>query len=367
MIPLISLKDIGVKVGKREFLEIENLDVLPGETLAILGPTGSGKTTLLKLLAFLIRPFKGEMFWKEEKIQYPVPLSIRRSVSMAFQDTLFFEGSVLENVSYGLRIRGIKGREMNKRVEEVLELFSISHLKNQEARKVSGGEGQKVALARSLVFSPSLLLLDEPFSSLDPLTKEEIILELKRGIKNFQITCIFVTHDQEEAFALADRIAVIDRGRILQIGNKCEVFFRPLNLRVARFVGVENLFPALIVENREGLVSLKTSNWFIEAVSDLSPGKIVTACIRPEDIILGKDGKTHERTTARNRLKGKVIELEPAGAVVKVKVDCGITLKAIITRRSSIDLDLKPGDEVFATFKATACHLIPQEKGERDG
>lgn len=367
MIPLISLKGIQMTIEKREVLNIESLDVLSGETLAVLGPTGSGKTTLLKVMAFLAKPTRGEIFWKGEKIKFPASLSIRRSISMAFQDPLFFGGSVFENISYGLRVRGKKGKELKKKVEEILELFSISHLKFQEARKVSGGEGQKVALARSLVFSPSLLLLDEPLSSLDPLTKEEIIIELKRGIKNFGITCVFVTHDKEEAFAMADRIAVIEKGKILQLGLNSEVFFQPRNLKVARFVGAENLFPALVESNQGGLASLQIPGGTLETVSKILPGKRVIVCIRPEDITLGKDGEAHERITARNRLKGKVMELESTGPVVKVKVDCGIPLKAIITRQSSMDLNLQPGDEVWATFKATACHLIPMEKGERDG
>ncbi len=367
MIPLLSLKGIRMKIENREVLNIESLEVLSGETLAVLGPTGSGKTTLLKVMAFLLKPTRGEIFWKGEKIKFPAPLSLRRSISMAFQDPLFFEGSVFENISYGLKIRGMRGKELKKRVEEILDLFSISHLKYQEARRVSGGEGQKVSLARSLVFSPSLLLLDEPLSSLDPLTKEEITLELKQGIKSLGITCVFVTHDQEEAFAMADRIAVMEKGNILQLGSKSEVFFQPRDLKVARFLGAENLFPAVVESNREGLASLRTSCGFLEAVSEIPQGKKVIVCLRPEDITLGKDGETHERITARNRLKGRVLELESAGPVVKVKVDCGIPLKAIITRQSSLDLNLQPGDEVWATFKATACHLIPMEKGERDG
>ena len=255
---ILRLKDVEVALGGKTILNIEELDVRPGEILAILGPTGSGKSTTLKLMAFLIKPKKGELFWQGKTVRFPAPLVVRRSISMTFQDPLPFEGTVFENVAYGLRIRGIKGKELGTRVEEALELFSISHLKNQSARKVSGGEAQRVALARSLVFRPSLLLLDEPLASLDPITKEGMIPELHKVLKQLGITCVYVTHDQEEAFALADRIAVMEQGEIIQVGTKEDVFFKPGDVRVARFVGAENLIPAVILSNEE----YDVQNWY---------------------------------------------------------------------------------------------------------
>lgn len=364
---ILRLKDVEVALGGKTILDIEELDVRPGEILTILGPTGSGKSTTLKLMAFLIKPKKGELFWQGKKVRFPAPLVVRRSISMTFQDPLPFEGTVFENVAYGLRIRGIKGKELRTRVEEALELFSISHLKHQSAKKVSGGEAQRVALARSLVFRPSLLLLDEPLASLDPITKEGMIPELHKVLKQLGITCVYVTHDQEEAFALADRIAVMEQGEIIQVGTKEDVFFKPGDVRVARFVGAENLIPAVILSNEEGLVTMKAQGKTLEAVAPFPQGTGVVACIRPEEITLKKDGAALDRVTARNQLPGIVLSLETLGPVIKVSLDCGFQIKALITRRSASDLNLKPGDAIFATFKATAVHVIPEVKGGTNG
>jgi len=361
---VLLLKNVEVTQGGKRTLEIPELDVRKGEILVILGPTGSGKSTTLKLMAFLIKPQRGEVFWQGEKVHFPAPLSVRRSISMTFQDPLPFEGSVFENVAFGLKIRGIKGEDLRVRVEEILELLSIAHLKDKSAKRISGGEAQKVALARALIFHPSLLLLDEPLASLDPLTKKQLESELYRVLKQLGITCVYVTHDQEEALSLADRIAILDRGRILQIGAKEEVFFKPNDVKVARFVGVENLIPAEISANEEGLATMEAMGKTLEAVTPFPPGARVIACIRPEEVTLKKDGVGVEKISARNQLSGKVLSLETLGPVIKVSLDCGLQIKVLITRRSASDLSLKPGDTVLASFKATAVHVIPEDEGE---
>lgn len=364
MNPLMQLKNIEVVLEKRKILEIEALDINCGEILTVLGPTGSGKSTILKLLAFLIKPRQGEIFWQGQQVYFPAPLCVRRLISMTFQEPLPFQGTVFENVAYGLRIRGVKGKELKRKVEETLELLGIEHLKNHSARRISGGEAQRMALARALVFHPLLLLLDEPLASLDPLTKDKLKPELYRILKQIGMTCVYVTHDQEEAYFFSDRIAVLDQGKILQVGNKERIFFKPSNAKVAKFVGTENLIPAVVCSQENNLVSLKVGDKTLEAIAPFPPGKKVIACIRPEEITLKKDGVALERVSARNQLPGTIISLDSFGPVAKATLDCGFTLKVLITRRSVFDLNLNPGDFVVATFKATAVHVFSEDEGE---
>jgi len=364
---LMQLKNVEVALEGKKILELEELDVHSREFLTVLGPTGAGKSTILKLMAFLIKPKLGEILWQGEKVNFPVPLHIRRLISMTFQEPLPFQGTVFENVAYGLRIRGIRGKELRVKVEETLELLGISHLKNQSAKRISGGEAQRAALARALVFHPSLLLLDEPLASLDPLTKEKLEPELYRILKQIGITCVYVTHDQEEAYFFADRIAVVDHGKILQVGTKEEVFYRPINAKVARFVGTENLIPAIVCSQENNLVSLKAMDKTLEAIAPFSPGEKVIACIRPEEITLKKDGAALEKVSARNQLPGTIVSIDSLGPVVKATLNCGFPLKVLITRRSALDLNLKPGDLVVATFKATAVHIFSEDTGGKNG
>ena len=276
---------------------------------------------------------------------------------MAFQDPLLFAGTVVENVAYALEVRGTQRAVARVRVGELLELLGIAPLAERRAATLSGGEAQRTSLARTLVADPELLLLDEPLASLDAPVRERLRGELVAIVRGQRLTCVWVTHDQEEAFAVADRVAVMEAGRIAQCGTPEEVFFRPATPFVAGFVGTGNVLPGRVERSDDGLVTVDLGGLRLEAVSDLPVGTSALACIRPEEITLGRDrGPDHH--SARNRMNGTVTAVVTRGATMRVEVECGVRLQALVTRRSAGELGLDAGVAVWLTVKATAVHLI---------
>jgi len=363
--PLLQLEGLRYAQGGRTILDIPALEVAEGETLAILGATGAGKSTLLRLMNFLLTPQQGLFLWRGVSVPRPVPLSIRRRVAMAFQEPLLFQGTVFQNVAYGLALRGLRGATIQSKVDEMLHLFHIDHLRHRSTRHLSGGEAQRTALARALVIEPELLLLDEPLASLDLPTKEQLAGELKHLLDRRRLTCAYVTHDQEEAVAIADRIAVLENGHLEQLGAPEEIFYHPRTPFVARFVRTGNVLPGVVEHSQEGLAVIRLQERRLEAVSDIPVGRQVWICLRPEDILLSREEKSApSRDSARNHLAGVITAMRPNGPTTQVTLDCGFPLLALITRRSALDLSLALGDRLVASFKATALHLI--EEGETE-
>ncbi len=361
MSEILRLEKILYRAGGKPILEVEELGVRQGEILTVLGRTGAGKSTLLRLMNFLIRPEKGKILWRGERVQTPVRLELRRRIAMTFQDPLLFKGSVYQNVIYGLHLRGLRGKKARQRVDEVLSILAIDHLRQRPCNKLSGGEAQRVALARSVVLRPDLLLLDEPLASLDPATKESLAREIKQVVRHFQLTCVYVTHDQGEASQVADRIAIIERGRILQVGAAEEIFYCPQNEEVAYFIRTENILKGRVLSNSEGLATIALGQEAIEAVTPYPEGNNVLVCLRPEEIVLRKDTFATASESARNRFQGRITALDYRGPVVKVHLYCGFPLVALITRRSVLDLNLKEGEKIMASFKATSLHILLKE------
>ncbi|MGI9952564.1 ABC transporter ATP-binding protein [Moorellaceae bacterium AZ2] len=223
----ISLRAEGIKVvkGRRPVLAVEELNIAPGEIWGIIGPNGAGKSTLLHVLALLERPDEGAVYfdgrpvsWRRQEI-----LKLRRELAVVFQDPLLLNTTVYQNVALGLRFRGIKGPEIGRRVQKWLEVLGIGHLALRKPWQLSGGEARRVSLARALVLEPQVLLLDEPFVALDAPTRAALLAELRRLLKARGITALFVTHDFTELPLLADRVAVLLEGRIVQIGRPREI------------------------------------------------------------------------------------------------------------------------------------------------
>lgn len=367
-IPLMACESITVSRNSRTILDVPALAVEEGELLAVLGSTGAGKSTLLEILDMTLRPDTGKLLWRGEDIRRAKPGSpVRRKISMAFQIPLLFKGSVYDNVAYGLRLRGKARHERDRQVNEILELFKVRNLAAADAISLSGGEAHRVSLARALVFEPELLLLDEPMASLDPGTKEGLLAELMEILRQLKVTCVYVTHSREEAFIVADRLAVMEGGRIAQTGTAENVFYRPATADIAAFVGTGNILPGRIMSASDGLALIETNEAIIEAVSDLPVESAVTVCIRPEEIFIedAAKGKRTGRASARNRMSGQVVSIEILGPVARITVDCGVTLKVLITRRSLDDLHIGEGMEVIAGFKATSVHVIERGKDDR--
>ncbi|MDP2840622.1 MAG: ABC transporter ATP-binding protein, partial [Syntrophales bacterium] len=231
---LLQVEDLLVSRGGVTVLDIPNLSVVQGQVLALIGPNGAGKSTLLLTLAGLLKPARGRLLFRGEMIE-DGGFDYRRHIAMVFQEPLLFDATVFENVAAGLKIRGVGRAGIGRTVPEYIERFGIGHLAKRSARKLSGGEAQRTSLARAFVTKPEIVFLDEPFSSLDPPTREALTGDLERILRETHTTAVASTHDQTEALRLGDRLAVMNGGRIVQIGPAAEVMNRPADAFVASF------------------------------------------------------------------------------------------------------------------------------------
>ncbi|MCD6409017.1 MAG: ABC transporter ATP-binding protein [Candidatus Verstraetearchaeota archaeon] len=324
-----------------------------GEYFVIMGPTGAGKTLLLQLIAGIEYPDSGSILIDDLDVTYHPPE--KRRVGYVPQNyALFPHLDVFENIAFGLKLRKLSRLEIEKRVKELAEHLGIEHLLHRDVKTLSGGEQQRVALARALAVDPSILLLDEPLSALDTKTRESLRDYLKKINKDFQVTAVHVTHDFIEALSLADRMAIMNKGQLLQVGTPDEILSHPSNRFVAEFTGSINVLRGK-ASPREGATEIKVANTSVWAIGQ-HQGE-VTAIIRPESILVAKE---KPRTSARNVFQATVDGIEHRGAVYAVKLitDEGLSFTAYITRSALLELDLKPGDRAFLFFKASEVHLL---------
>ena len=231
--PVLEVLGVRVARGGRTVLDVPALAVPPGEVLALIGPNGAGKSTLLRVLGLLESPVAGEVRFRGAAVTPRAALAVRRRMASVFQEALLADTTVRENVALGLRFRGERGLGAVSRVGKWLGRFGIAHLAERRARTLSGGEAQRAALARALVMEPEVLLLDEPFSSLDPPTREGLIDDLGRILREERTTAVLVTHDRGEAMALGDRVGVLMDGRLLQVDGAAQVFRAPATEEIA--------------------------------------------------------------------------------------------------------------------------------------
>jgi tungstate transport system ATP-binding protein len=327
--------------------------------LALIGPNGSGKSTLLLTIARLLKADGGQIFFRGRPLEEENELAYRRRVSLVLQEPLLLDTSVFNNVASGLRFRKIPRQEAAQRVEIWLDRLSIRHLVDRPARQLSGGEAQRVSLARALVINPELLMLDEPFGGLDTPTRTRLLEDFQTLRTDTGVTTIFVTHDMDEALYLGDQVAVLINGGLRQCGSPQEVFNAPNDAEVAAFVGMETVLPGEVAARKDGQVQVVINGTRLEAVGDLQPGRRVLFCLRPEDISLWST-QDIPLSSARNRLAGRIQKVIPQGPLTRVQVDCGFPLLALVTRSSAFEMNLEEGKMVGASFKASAVHLIPR-------
>jgi len=348
--PYIELKRVSKKFGDFTAVNEVSLDIYQGELFALLGPSGCGKTTLLRMLAGLERPSSGEILIDGQDVTNKPPYE--RPVNMMFQSyALFPHMTVEKNVAFGLRQEKMNKQDIAARVKELLELVQLQDFARRKPAELSGGQGQRVALARSLAKRPKLLLLDEPLAALDKKLREETQFELMNIQEQTNVTFVVVTHDQEEAMTLSTRIAVMNEGVVQQIGTPTQVYEFPRTRYVADFLGSVNLFEGVIADasSPEGVVIESNQAGValhLNSSEQLDPGTNVVVAIRPEKIEISKD----EPEQHENRCQGKVEDIAYQGSlsIYRIKLSNGTIVRVTMpnharTTERPVDWD----DEVW--------------------
>ncbi|MBE9473527.1 MAG: ABC transporter ATP-binding protein [Chloroflexi bacterium] len=332
---------------------------MKGEVLAIIGPNGAGKSTFLLAISKLLIPESGSIRFMGKPLNQIKDLNYRRNIAVVLQEPLLLDNSVYNNIATGLRFRGISKVEQNKRVKEWLSRLNIEHLGDRPASQLSSGQAQRVSLARAMVLKPTLLLFDEPFRALDTPTRIALIEDLRTVLSYTATTTIFITHDQEQALSIGDRVAVFLDGRMRQVGSPQSVFSSPIDSDVADFLGVENVLPGFVVNSEGGKMTVNVNGQQLEAIGKIEKGREILFCLRPEVITLWKTPDI-PLSSARNHLSGRITSITNQGPLLQINIDCGFPLVVLITRASAQDLEIDLGMEVSAAFKASAVHLIPR-------
>lgn len=355
---LLEIRDLQAKRGGVTVLDIPVLDVRDGEFLSLIGPNGAGKSSLLLVLACLLPWRRGTLQFRETPVTAGNGiLAYRRKIAMVFQEPLLFDATVFQNVASGLKLRGVEWETIRRTVVDCLERFGIGHLSDRHARKLSGGEAQRTSLARAFAIRPELIFLDEPFSSLDPPTRDGLMDDLQRILRETKTTAVMATHDRLEALRLSHRVAVMKEGRIVQIDAPETVMNHPADEFIASFVGMETILSGEIVRTGPGTVTARIEGGEIEMVGRGTTGERIVCCIRPEQVTLST-GPAGDGTSARNIFPGRIVRIVPLGLFYKVCLDCGFSLVAYVTAPSMENLGLEEGKSIFASVKATAVHLI---------
>uniref|UniRef100_A0A7V3RF43 ABC transporter ATP-binding protein n=1 Tax=Mesoaciditoga lauensis TaxID=1495039 RepID=A0A7V3RF43_9BACT len=348
----LILEDINVKIGD---FRIENfsLSVEEGEILVVLGDNGAGKTKLLEAIAGFEKIESGKIYLQGMEIT-DLPPSKRGIGFISETLALFPHMSVRKNILYGTKYNKINC--MEEKFFELVKIFGLENLLDRFPSTLSTGEKQKVAFARTLIVDPQIVLLDEPTSSISIRERERIDTEIRTILKKFHKSSIFVTHDENEAFAIGDSMAIMDGGKILQTGKVDDIFYHPSSEKIATFFGETNIFEGYIIENFNDEAIIDLSGIKIRAIGNFKVGTHVKIFIRPENVIL--TNKIHD-VIQQNVFHAKVLKILPRGLFMKVSADIGITIVSFLTRSLFEEMNLIEGMELYIEFKKTSVHLIP--------
>lgn len=359
MTPILAAHALRRRYGRRDVVDDVHLALTPGEVLAVLGPNGAGKSTLFRMLLLLERADAGRIVF-DGRDASPGDADANRRMAGVFQRPYLFDATVARNVDYGLRARGVGARDSATRTRAALDWLGIAHLADARVRTLSAGEAQRVALARALVLEPDVLLLDEPTASLDIAARRRFREDLSRLVRRHAKAVVLITHDAADAFTLADRIAVMEDGRIVQAGTPDDLLLSPATPFVAAFTGAELLLDGEVIAVEEGLIVARLeSGALVHAAlreNEPAPAGHVHVAYRPEDVTLSTADTG--ATSAINHYECVVDSIVPDGALVRVRLSGEAQLNALVTRRSAAALSLEAGTPVIAHLKATALHLF---------
>jgi len=359
----VRLVNVTKRFGDVVALDRVDLVIPEGEFVALLGPSGSGKTTLLRIIAGLTQPSSGDILIGGISVR---DIEVRkRNLSMVFQNyALFPHLTVAENIGYGLKVRKVAPKVIDQKIKELLEMVNLPHIEKRFPHQLSGGQQQRVALARALVIGPKVLLLDEPLGALDKKLRESMQIELKLLQQRLGITTIFVTHDQEEALTMSDRIAVMNEGRVVQFDSPSNIYERPVSKFVSGFIGVSNYYECHIVGSEERFLIAKTplgSSIFI--CQDLVPnqgetGEPIVLAVRPEKIILHRK----KPQGSKNVFPATVQNVVYLGSMTHYYLHTENGEKVVVHEQNLNSLDEKRqlirGDEVFIGWPPEASQVV---------
>lgn len=351
-------EDLEVRYRERLALSVDRIALREGEILGILGPNGAGKSTLLRVMALLQMPTSGRV-WFHNRTGARAADALRSSSSAVFQRPHLWTGSVAYNVAMSLRFHRVPTSEVRPRVERISELLGIEALLDQPVSTLSGGEAQRAALARALVVEPEVLFLDEPTANLDAEVKSALRQDIERLARSRAGSTLLVTHDQHEAFSLADRILVLEEGRVVQDGSPADLYENPATLYIAGLTGAEFALRGRVTSIDDGLVVVSVEGVTMTAVGTAETNAPVKIAYRPEDLVLGDPSEDELRDSARNSFFSTVAELRVLGGLVRVRLEGPPAMVALVSRPAAERVGLKPGSRVSVRIKAAALHAFP--------
>lgn len=354
---IVKLENFSKSYGQKEIINNINLEVYEGEFLTLLGSSGCGKTTILRSISGLDYPTKGKVYIDGEDVTNLDPP--KRHVNTIFQNyALFPLMTIEENIAFGLKMKKVPKAEIKKRVQEMIELVHLEGYEKRKPKELSGGEQQRVSIVRGLINNPKVLLLDEPLSALDLKLRKKMQIELKQLQKKLGITFIYVTHDQDEALSMSDRIVVLKEGRIEQIGTPVEVYENPKSLYVADFLGEANIFSGKIIsiEDKKSIVKIKEGQEIVILQNNFEVGSAVDLVVRPENV---KITKTERKN---NCLEGEIQEQIYDGAFTKILVKVGKRIIKVII--SGNDKLYHIGDVVYLYWTIEDAIVLGSDRNE---
>lgn len=348
----LSVRDLHIDLGEF-YLQGVSFDLDRGDYLTIIGPTGAGKTILLESIIGFWPPDKGDIYLGGQTITKELPEN--RNIGIVYQDyALLPHFTVYKNIEYGLKKKDPRG--MKQKIVEIAEALSIDHLLHRKPATLSGGEQQRVALARALVVEPRMLLMDEPFAALDPQTRRDTRILLKKIMSRQNTTAIHVTHDLNDAWALADKVAVIRDGLLAQFGSLEEVFKRPRTPFVADFVGA-TLLEGAVVGHDHGLSVINVNGFNMRTIDNVDIGTKVKLALRPEDIIVAT--RPPQDTSVQNNIRTTVYSILYEGKTSLLSLTAGKTSFTVLVTNQSLErLGLSPGDTVYAMIKSSSVRVV---------
>ncbi len=352
MAGMVELRGVSKVFGSFTALQEVDFEIAEGEFMTFLGPSGCGKTTCLRLISGFDTPTTGQIFIGGREVTYDPPY--RRDVNQVFQSyALFPHLSIIENIAFGLRMKKVGAAEIKQRVDRVIDMTALGQFVDRKPAQLSGGQRQRVALARAIVCEPKVLLLDEPLSALDAKLRTQMRLELKQLQKKLGITFIFVTHDQEEALTMSDRIAVMSAGRVEQIGTVNEIYYSPATRFVATFIGETNIVEATPVARNGPLIRCRIEGGLELDVRDcdLAQSDRFLLSLRPEKVRL-----TRHKPGGANVFPGRISIEVFKGAVddLTVTVQGGLEIGALLANDGEQESDFHEGEDVF-------CRILPED------